>query len=164
MKFQPAPRKQLLNTFDSVKDQLAEMKGPIMIETALLDDNMSVPASTSFTPILLRNMTVDHVHEGYQLICHTIRTPFRMSGLMIIAEDNNGDAVTLALYNYKVEYNPETSVPLDTILSIKNPYLRTFQSGDIGIRVDDPSMISVLSSADPILMDWKQPHSQINEL
>ena len=160
MKFVPGNRNKLFRDFDGAKQVATnQTQGYQRLNMTLSQGYAKAPEFNAYKPILLREMTVDHVHERCQLICYTIKTPFRMTGLMIIGEDNNGDAVTLAFYNYKVNSDPETSVPLGTIFSIKNPYLRKFTSGDVGIRVDDPNTIVEIASDDPLLsrIGWNRP-------
>ena len=78
--------------------------------------------------------------------------PARIVSLMTILEDDQGAAVMIALYNI-----PATTTrrwreffPKGLRLGIKEPFLKRFADGTIGVRVDDPKDVVYLWTFDNI--------------
>ena len=71
-----------------------------------------------------------------------------------ILEDSNGDVVLMALYNFLPDglYGRESiplassKIPFGATVRIAGPFLKIFQDGSRGIRIDNPNDISVVSS------------------
>ena len=71
-----------------------------------------------------------------------------------ILEDSNGDVVLMALYNFLPDglYGRESiplassKIPLGATVRISGPFLKIFQDGSRGIRIDNPNDISIVSS------------------
>ena len=75
-------------------------------------------------------------------------------GTTTIMEDSNGDVVLIALYNFLPDglYGRDsiplasTKLPPGASVRIAGPFLKIFQDGSRGIRIDNPNDISVISS------------------
>jgi hypothetical protein len=76
--------------------------------------------------------------------------PLRVLSLMTILEDDNGDAVMIALYNVPATWSSRWRefFPEGLRLGIKEPFLKRFADGTIGVRVDDPKDVIYLWSFD----------------
>lgn len=114
------------------------------------------------TPITLSEMMVPKVHIGRYLLCRTITTPFKIYGILTLIEDTKGDIEDLSLYNMQQAFSddPNKILPAQTILIIKEPYLKYGSMGEnIFIRCDSPSDVIFVDETDEILKNtkWMQP-------
>eukprot|EP00834_Sanchytrium_tribonematis_P007620 NODE_718_length_4500_cov_0.642127.p1 type:complete len:632 gc:universal NODE_718_length_4500_cov_0.642127:407-2302(+) len=131
---------------------------------AFIATNHGIPVKSckeyeNYSPITLKEMKLNHVHEKKILVCQTITHPDKRVSIMAIVEDNDANVALLALYNYKSGVSEHQSLPIGSIIGIKNPFLKEFVSGQIGIRVDNPDTILELSPNDPLLIsvNWDRP-------
>eukprot|EP01041_Mallomonas_annulata_P010879 gene10879-22718_t len=117
------------------------------------------------------------VNKGKVLWVTTIAPAFRVSGVVLLVEDADGRNVTVTLYNI-VDENVNISdcqhlFPEGTRIGIKDPYLKCFTTGYLGIRVDhvcnverpDGHPVSLLLSTNiirPAVMDVNDIKSKGN--
>ena len=79
--------------------------------------------------------------RGRVLYGTTCTPPNRMQSMMTILEDGHGDAVMVALYNvsWLQSEHWRECFPKGMKIGIKEPFLKRFADGTVGIRVDNPS-------------------------
>ncbi|KAJ8069889.1 hypothetical protein OCU04_000300 [Sclerotinia nivalis] len=109
-------------------------------------------------PTRIRNLRLETHHRGSYLLVRALTPPSRMTAVMAIVEDENGDAIQLQLYQQPDEkFRPATSVIMknDAFL-IKEPYFKTTSDGGYGLRVDHVSDIILLDEHHDMLPEkWK---------
>ncbi|KAF7879007.1 hypothetical protein EAF04_000207 [Stromatinia cepivora] len=158
------PRQELITQFMiSVLAQKMMQLGP-QTNTQLHTSFVPIPYEPCVTPlgelrpIHIRNLRLETHHRGSYLLVRALTLPSRITAIMAIVEDKNGDAIQLQLYQQPDEkFCPATSVILknDTFL-IKEPYFKTTSDGGYGLRVDHVSDIIRLDEHHDMLPEkWK---------
>jgi tetratricopeptide (TPR) repeat protein len=104
------------------------------------------------TPIKLKEMHVNKIHTGRFLLCRVTHDVFYVSGTMVMIEDTDNQVENLSLYNFSSDYlvDPKQLLPKDSILIVKEPYLKNMLSSptDFHIRVESPTDLIILSDLD----------------
>ncbi len=100
------------------------------------------------TRIAIRDLQLEIHHRGTYLLLRSITPPSRMTAVMAIAEDEDGEVVVLQLYQQENEESRKAVdiVNVGTILLVKEPYFKVMADGQYGVRVDHIS--------DFIRVDW----------
>lgn len=105
----------------------------------------SIKKIDDLQPILLKDMLVNQVHHGSYLLCRTVGDPFYMTAMSILVEDENGEIENVSIYNYTTSYeiSPYEFSPPNTVIKIKEPYLKIMISNndDYYIRIESPTDI-----------------------
>jgi tetratricopeptide (TPR) repeat protein len=105
--------------------------------------------------ISIKDLVLYDSHSGKYVEGKLIVDPFTpFVGTTTILEDSNGDVILVALYNflpdglYGKESDPVSAakLPKGCTVRISEPFLKVFQDGSRGIRVDNPNDITVISS------------------
>ena len=99
-------------------------------------------------PILLRDMFVNQTHTGRYLVCRSIVEPVFMTGMMLLAEDEEGAIDNLSIYNYSTSYDidPAALIPLNSVIIVKEPSLKLMLNrSDFHIRIESPSDIQIVT-------------------
>jgi len=82
------------------------------------------------------------VRGGKFFLCRTLILPIKMTSVMTIVDDPEGiHALRLALYNCT-----ENTIPVGTILAIKNPWLKPCLDGGLIVRVENKNDIIELDT------------------
>lgn len=113
-------------------------------------------------PLMISNMQLETHHRGKKVLIHVMTPPDRLTAVMAIAEDEEGTAVLLQLYNQPEEDEVHESTILDEhdIFIIKEPYFKVATSGQYSLRVDHVSDIIRLGDDDErIPRKWRQYRS-----
>jgi len=100
----------------------------------------------SLRPIHVDDLKLFQVAKGCVLSGQLVGDPFATVGVTTLLEDSSGSVVQLGLYNMlpggptgrKAFLMAEQMFPKGTKLSIAEPFLKIFQDGNRGVRVDDP--------------------------
>lgn len=114
--------------------------------------------------VMINDLLLETHHREKYILVRSITPPDRMTAVMAIVEDENGDAIMLQVY-YQEE---ETIRPAEdilgegTILIIKEPYLKLMSDGDYGLRIDHPSDLVYLLRDDKRIPPYWQ--SRVKEL
>lgn len=121
-----------------------------------------LPCSTPITelkPVAIKDLQLETHHRGTYLLLRSITSPHRITAIMAVMEDENGDAVLLQLYQQDDESNRSATdiVNVDTVLLVKEPYFKVMGDGEYGIRVDHLSDIIRLKRNDPRMPTKWQP-------
>ncbi len=101
----------------------------------------TIPASM-LQPIFVRQLQKAAINKG-KILWVTIPIPcFRVSGLQVLGKDGEGRLVTIGLYNFIPSHGTtadgQALFPIQTRLGIKEPYYKVMNSGNLGLRVDNP--------------------------
>lgn len=98
-------------------------------------------------PIAIRDLQLETHHRGTYLLLRAITPHNRMTAVMVMAEDERDDVISLQLYQQEEEETREASdiVDVGTIVFVKEPYFKVMASGDYGLRVDHLSDIVQLN-------------------
>jgi hypothetical protein len=120
-----------------------------------------LPCTTPFTELRcvgIRDLQLETHHRGTYIVLRAITPPNRMTGIVVLVEDDRNDVVLLQLYQQEEE---DTRAAVDivnvgTILLVKEPYFKVMASGDYGLRVDHLSdVIHVDKDDDTIPAAWR---------
>lgn len=117
-------------------------------------------------PIAIRALKLETHHRGSYLPVRAITPPNRMTGLLILVEDERRDAVLLQLYQQEEEDIRAATdiVNQGMILIIKEPYFKVTASGDYGLRVDHLSdMINLEIDDHRVPKAWRPRLIEIEE-
>lgn len=109
-------------------------------------------------PTRIRNLGLETHHRGSYLLVRALTPPRRMTAIMAIVEDENGDAIPLQLYQQPDEkFRPATSVIMkNDVYLVKEPYFKATSDGSYGLRVDHVSDIIRLDEHHDLLPEkWK---------
>jgi hypothetical protein len=92
-------------------------------------------ALDTLKPIAIEDLRLETHHRDRYLILRAITQPNRMTALIVLAEDNNGDATILQLYQQEDEASRPATEVLDkgSILLIKDPFFKVTASGDYSL-------------------------------
>ena len=105
---------------------------------------------TKLKKILIGDMLLETWHQGRYLLCRTIAIPYIINGLSTIVEDETGNAILLSLYNFAKDFgdDPNLYLPQNTVLLIKEPYLKLSVNGAMMIRCDSPTDVVIINYRD----------------
>lgn len=132
----------------------------------------SVRRLDQLEPIRLKDMYVNKHHIGKYLLCRTIVEPFYMTAMSLLVEDEDGKIENLSIYNYSTSYDipPSDLLPLNTVMIIKEPYLKIMihDNNNYFIRVESPTDIVILDDDGHSVQKWKiqlpkRTYSELNE-
>ncbi|KAL5323956.1 hypothetical protein ACEPPN_008498 [Leptodophora sp. 'Broadleaf-Isolate-01'] len=103
------------------------------------------------TKTMISKLTLETHHRGSYLILRFFVPPIRVMGIISLAEDEAGDAVTLSLYQEECEDLRSAGEILKkgSVILLKEPYFKCVGDGGYGLRVDHPTDIVWLSNDDP---------------
>jgi hypothetical protein len=101
--------------------------------------------------VAIKDLQLETHHRGTYLLLRSITPPSRMTAIMAIMEDENGDVITLQLYQQEDEDTRAATdiVNVGTLLLVKEPYFKVMGDGDYGLRVDHLSDIVHLEKDNP---------------
>jgi tetratricopeptide (TPR) repeat protein len=103
-------------------------------------------------PITLREIArrVNYIHEDRVLFATTVCDPDRIVGTVSLVEDDNGDCMTVGLYNFvRDDEDPKDILPRGTHLAFLAPYMRNAgdaRDRELLLRCDNPQSIQIFDS------------------
>ncbi|KAL1799689.1 hypothetical protein ACET3X_000031 [Alternaria dauci] len=127
------------------------------------------PCTTSLEnlePIKIEDLRLETHHRGRYLLLRVITPPNRMTGILVLVEDEYGDVAMLQLYQQGDEVSrPATSVvDKGIVLLVKEPFFKITASGDYSLRVDHLSDIVFLTSHDTrIPRSWQRRSLEVGK-
>lgn len=138
---------------------ITQLKG--IVSSALITPPY-LPCSTPMTelkPVAIKNLSLETHHRGTYLLLRSITSPHRMTAIMAVMEDENGDVILLQLYQQEDESNrsPTDIVNVGTVLLVKEPYFKVMGDGEYCIRVDHLSDVIHLKRDDARMPTAWQP-------
>jgi hypothetical protein len=100
--------------------------------------------------VAIKDLQLEIHHRGTYLLLRSITPPSRMTAIMALMEDENGDAIILQLYQQEDEDTRAAAdiIHVGTILLIKEPYFKVMGDGEYGLRVDHLSDVIHLKRDD----------------
>ncbi|KAF1942738.1 SET domain-containing protein [Clathrospora elynae] len=115
------------------------------------------------TPIAIRDLRLEKHHRGRYLLLRVITPHNRMTGILVLVEDDHDDVVLLQLYQQEDEEIHEAAdiVGIGAILLVKEPFFKITASGEYSLRVDHLSDVIHVDKNDPMTPEiW---HPRISE-
>ena len=108
---------------------------------------------------------------GKFLLCRVRADPYLMEAMHFLVEDEDGEVEKLAIHNYTTSYetDPADVFPENTVIAIKEPYLKIMidKKNRHLIHVDSPTVVVVLDDYSHSVIKWMTPMSrsldQIND-
>jgi hypothetical protein len=133
----------------------------IVLRTTSSSNRKEVSLSTrrvdwiNFTQINVKDLVLYDSHEGKYIEGKLIVDPVTpRTGTNTLLEDSNGDVILAIVYNIlpdglrgraSIPF-ASTRLPSGATIRIVEPFFKIFQDGSRGIRIDNPSDISIVSS------------------
>lgn len=117
-------------------------------------------------PLSIGKLRLETHHRGASLLLRTLTPPNRMTGILVLVEDQNRDVTVLQLYQQKDEDSRAASdiIGEGSILIIKEPFFKVMASGEYGIRVDHVSDVMFLDKDDlKVPQTWRPRLSEIGK-
>lgn len=101
--------------------------------------------------INIRDLRLETHHRGTYLMVHAITPPNRMTGIMVLVEDEREHAVMLQIYQQDNEKTraADKIVNVGSVMILKEPFFKVMASGEYGLRIDHVSDIVEVHDYDP---------------
>lgn len=117
-----------------------------------------VKAAGELTKTGIDDLVLETQHRGKYLLLRCITPQDRMTAVMAIVEDENGDTILLQLYHQEeADENPKDILKEGVVLLLKGPYLKFTANGGYGLRVDHLSDVEFLPPGDKRIPGrWEQ--------
>ncbi|KAF2845050.1 hypothetical protein T440DRAFT_545688 [Plenodomus tracheiphilus IPT5] len=124
-----------------------------MVHTSFVPPSY-LPCSTplaALQPINIRELRVETHHRGTYLMVRAITPPSRMTGIMVLVEDEREHVVMLQLYQQDSEMTRAAKdiVNVGTVMILKEPFFKLMASGEYGLRVDHLADVVEIGDYDP---------------
>jgi hypothetical protein len=99
----------------------------------------------------IRDLRLETHHRGTYLMIRAMTPPNRMTGIMVLVEDESDHAVMLQIYQQDNEEIRAAKDVVDTgtVMILKEPFFKVMASGEYGLRVDHLSDIIEVDEYDP---------------
>lgn len=109
--------------------------------------------------VAIKDLQLETHHRGTYLLLRSITPPSRMTAIMAIMEDENGDVMMLQLHQQEDETKRAASdiVNVGTIILVKEPYFKLMADGEYGLRVDHLSDVIYLQKDNARIPNAWQP-------
>ena len=125
-----------------------------------------VTPTAELTSIDIRHLQLETHHRKKYIVLRSLMPCKRMTGILALMEDDNGDAVLVQLYHQEAEIKRKSTdiIRMGTIILVKEPYYKVMSTGEYGIRVDHLSDVRFLEVDDIILpLRWKPRITDIEQ-
>ena len=123
-------------------------------------------ALKNLKPIKIEDLRLETHHRGRFLLLRVVTPPNRMTGILVLVEDEYGHVVILQLYQQEDEVSRLATNVVDKgiVLIVKEPFFKVTASGDYSLRVDHLSDIFFLNSDDTrIPQSWRPRFLEIGK-
>lgn len=104
----------------------------------------SIASLSDLKKVMIANLTLQTHHRGFYVLLRAVTPPNAMTAIMVIAEDEDGNALVLQLYNQEKDLAEDGRLVEGTVMIVKEPYLKGLSDGGYGIRVDHLSDVKFL--------------------
>lgn len=108
--------------------------------------------------VRVQDLQLETHHRGTYLMVRAVTPPNRMTGILVLVEDEFGHVVVLQIYQQDdEEIRPANEiVDVGTVMLLKEPFLKVMASGEYGLRVDHLCDIITIDEHDPRRpMKWR---------
>lgn len=96
----------------------------------------------------VKELKVGQINTGVILWCTVIEPVFRVVGLQVIVEDAQKNVFIIAAYNFVSSAMPlpdcQKTLPVGCRIGMKEPYLKCYGTGYLGLRVDNPINMEIV--------------------
>lgn len=96
----------------------------------------------------VKDLKVGQINAGVILWCTVIEPVFRVVGLQVIVEDVQKNIFLIAAYNFVSSAislsDCQKTLPVGCRIGMKEPYLKCYGTGYLGLRVDNPINMEVV--------------------
>lgn len=96
----------------------------------------------------VKELKVGQINTGVILWCTVIEPVFRVVGLQVIVEDAQKNIFMIAAYNFVSSTmslpDCQKTLPVGCRIGMKEPYLKCYGTGYLGLRVDNPINMEIL--------------------
>lgn len=126
----------------------------------------SVAPLSTLQKLYINQMQLETHHRGSYALLRVATPPSVMVAVIMIVEDEKGNAVMLQLYQQEdTEYAlAEDIVQLGGVCIVKEPYLKTMSNGGYGLRVDHVTDIVWLAQGDDrVPLGWRARISEVDK-
>ncbi|KAH8592334.1 hypothetical protein B0O99DRAFT_597377 [Bisporella sp. PMI_857] len=150
-----------LNNITILKNAPAsEEPRPLMLGAAYAP---SIASLNDLQKISFKDLKAEVHHRGCFIAARTITSPYLSSQIVTIIEEEGGDVAKLEV-SFQDLASPDSDLPLNSTLAVKEPYFKYIGEGDYAIHVDHPSDIAVLRGDDPAVMMIMEVVSKTKEI
>jgi hypothetical protein len=125
----PYETRQLFEAARQYRKQATGQKGLSKFRQTMIPpiEHDVAPPIQKLKPITLREIArrVNYIHEDRVLFATIVCDPDRVVGTVFLIEDDNGDCLTVSLYNFvRDDEDPQDILPRGTHLAFLAPYMR----------------------------------------
>lgn len=113
-----------------------------------------------------KDLKPENHHRGHFITARTITPPYISTDVITIIEEEGGDVVKLKI-SFQDPTSPDSNLPQNSTVAIKEPYFKYDGNGDYVVHVDHPSDIAVLRGDDAavsMIMDVVSKAKEITPL
>ena len=111
--------------------------------------------TSSLANVVLRDLLKGTVNVGKRITLTVERKAFFTGSVSLLVRDDAGDVTVLNLYNCVPSdalcRTAEKTFPAGTTILVKEPYLKCFNTGLLGLRVDNPCNVIIKRQSPPSL-------------
>jgi len=113
--------------------------------------------------IPFNDLKVEVHHRGCFITARTITHPYLTDQAITIIEDEGGNVAKLEIC-FQDPSSPDSDLPLNSTIAVREPYYKRNGDGDYAIHVDHPSDIAVLRGDDPAISMIMEVVSKTKEI
>jgi hypothetical protein len=120
----------------------------------------SAVPSRALTQLFIDDLLLETHHRGKYLLLRIVTPPTKLTGIITVVEDEQGDGELLQLYNQDEGLDPAQILPINAVCLIKEPYYKRTSTGGFAIRVDHVTDLIFLKPFDSrIPLKWRIPQT-----
>ena len=126
----------------------------------------SVTPVKDLKKILIRDMRLETHHRGFYALLRAVTPSHRMTAVLTIVEDENGDVMLLQLYQQEHEEvrSAQDIFGPKGICIVKEPYFKVASDGNYALRVDHVSDLVWLREEDERVPEcWRPPIIELDK-
>lgn len=95
----------------------------------------------------VKTLQAGKINKGVFIWVTVVESVCRLVGICALVEDSLGQLFPIGLYNFVRDQSSNAEcqkhIPLGSRIAFKEPYLKCFQSGKLGLRVDNPGNVKI---------------------
>ena len=129
-----------------------------------IDDSLAGKGEKTLKKIMMKELRIGR-NKGTYLLVRTIVPAFRMTAIISVVQDEDGDVEALSLYHQEPEHVrcTEDILKNKTVLVLKEPFFKVLGDGGYGIRVDHLTDVVMFKASDArIPSEWAPRLVELN--